>query len=95
VHIEELLSGRTNFVIAHRLNTIRNADPVLVLNQGENIEQGTHDVLLKAGGFYHDLYMSQFRYEAAQENAAASPSSDDGREPQKTEASSVGVTDDN
>ena len=59
--LEILLSGRTSFVIAHRLSTIRNADQVLVLKDGEIIERGTHDSLLAAGGFYHDLYMSQFR----------------------------------
>ena len=62
--LEKLLAGRTSFVIAHRLSTIRNADQVLVLNEGEIIERGTHDDLLAAGGFYHDLYMSQFRYGA-------------------------------
>ena len=56
-----LLKGRTAFVIAHRLSTIRNADQVLVINDGRIIERGTHDELLKQGGFYHALYMSQFR----------------------------------
>ncbi len=59
--LEELLHGRTSIVIAHRLSTIRNADQVLVLNDGQIIERGKHDELMKAGGFYHDLYMSQFR----------------------------------
>ncbi len=59
--LEQLLAGRTSFVIAHRLSTIRNADQVLVLQAGEIIEKGTHDSLLEAGGFYYDLYMSQFR----------------------------------
>lgn len=59
--LEELLHGRTSFVIAHRLSTIRNADQVLVLKDGEIIECGKHDELLRARGFYHDLYMSQFR----------------------------------
>ncbi len=62
--LQKLLAGRTSFVIAHRLSTIRNADQVLVLNEGEIIERGTHDDLLAAEGFYHDLYMSQFRYGA-------------------------------
>jgi len=57
----ELLRGRTSFVIAHRLSTIRNADQVLVLNDGEIIERGRHDELLRAHGFYYNLYMSQFR----------------------------------
>jgi ATP-binding cassette subfamily B protein len=62
--LDELLSGRTSFVIAHRLSTIRNADQVLVLDQGEIVEQGNHETLLAAKGFYYDLYMSQFRREA-------------------------------
>ena len=61
IALDQLLEGRTSFVIAHRLSTIRNADQVLVLNQGEIIEQGTHKELLAAHGFYYDLYMSQFR----------------------------------
>jgi ATP-binding cassette, subfamily B, multidrug efflux pump len=59
--LEELLRGRTSFVIAHRLSTIRHADQVLVLKDGEFIERGTHDELLRQRGFYHGLYMSQFR----------------------------------
>jgi ATP-binding cassette subfamily B protein len=59
--LEKLLAGRTSFVIAHRLSTIRNADQVLVIDQGEIIERGTHQTLLAAKGFYYDLYMSQFR----------------------------------
>jgi len=62
VALDELLKGRTSFVIAHRLSTIRNAGQLLVLNEGQIVERGTHDTLLAAGGFYHDLYMSQFRY---------------------------------
>jgi len=56
-----LMRGRTSFVIAHRLSTIRNADMLLVINRGEIIERGTHDELLAAGGFYYNLYMSQFK----------------------------------
>lgn len=59
--LETLLHGRTSFVIAHRLSTIRHADMVLVLKDGQIIERGKHDQLLKQGGFYYDLYMSQFR----------------------------------
>jgi ATP-binding cassette, subfamily B, multidrug efflux pump len=59
--LEELMRGRTSFVIAHRLSTIRNADQVLVLKDGQIIERGKHEELLRAGGFYYDLYMSQFR----------------------------------
>ena len=56
-----LLKGRTSFVIAHRLSTIRNADVVLVINEGEIIERGKHKELLEKKGFYYNLYMSQFR----------------------------------
>lgn len=61
--LQDLLKGRTSFVIAHRLSTIRNADQVLVLKDGQIVERGRHEVLLQAGGFYHDLYMSQFQAE--------------------------------
>lgn len=54
--LERLMKGRTCFVIAHRLNTIQNADRILVLNEGKIIEQGTHESLLEAKGFYYDLY---------------------------------------
>jgi ATP-binding cassette, subfamily B, multidrug efflux pump len=56
----QLLKGRTSFVIAHRLSTIRDADLILVMNEGAIIEQGTHHELLCKGGFYFDLYNSQF-----------------------------------
>jgi ATP-binding cassette subfamily B multidrug efflux pump len=56
-----LMKGRTSFVIAHRLSTIRDADQVLVINDGEIIESGTHDSLLEQKGFYHRLYWSQFK----------------------------------
>ena len=56
-----LMEGRTAFVIAHRLSTIRKADLVLVINDHRIIERGTHEELLAQKGFYHDLYMSQFR----------------------------------
>ncbi len=55
-----LMKGRTNFVIAHRLSTIRDAQTILVMNHGSIIEQGNHDELMKKGGFYADLYNSQF-----------------------------------
>jgi ATP-binding cassette subfamily B protein len=71
--LEGLLSGRTSFVVAHRLSTIRNADQVLVLRDGEIIERGRHADLLAAGGFYHELYMSQFRRELAEEQRSATP----------------------
>ena len=57
---EKLTSGRTSFVIAHRLSTIRNSDLILVMRDGAVVEQGTHKELLKAGGFYAELYNSQF-----------------------------------
>ncbi len=56
-----LMRGRTSFVIAHRLSTIRDADKVVVINHGEIVEQGTHQQLLDQKGFYHHLYMSQFK----------------------------------
>jgi ATP-binding cassette subfamily B protein len=58
--MEKLMLGRTSFVIAHRLSTIRDADTILVMNQGRIVEQGTHDALLAKHGFYFDLYDSQF-----------------------------------
>lgn len=65
MHIQEallrLMKGRTAFVIAHRLSTIRNADQVLVINEGEIIERGNHTELLAQKGFYYNLYMRQFR----------------------------------
>jgi ATP-binding cassette subfamily B multidrug efflux pump len=60
-----LMKGRTSFVIAHRLSTIRDADNILVINDGRIIERGTHDELLAQRGFYHHLYMSQFKGNAA------------------------------
>lgn len=59
--LEELMRERTSFVVAHRLSTIRNADCVLMLRDGEIVESGTHDELLDMRGAYHDLYMSQFQ----------------------------------
>jgi len=56
-----LMEGRTSFVIAHRLSTIRDADNVIVINNGEIVEQGTHQELLEEKGFFHHLYMSQFK----------------------------------
>ena len=59
-----LMAGRTSFVIAHRLSTIRDANHVLVINKGEIVEQGTHQELLDKKGFYHHLYLSQFKGQA-------------------------------
>ena len=58
--MNNLMKGRTSFIIAHRLSTIRDADHILVLDQGDIVEQGNHDELLAAGGFYAKLYNSQF-----------------------------------
>jgi len=63
--MNRLMEGRTSFVIAHRLSTIRDADIILVMNHGTIIEQGNHQQLLAQGGFYADLYRSQFSEEAA------------------------------
>lgn len=56
----ELMNGRTTFIVAHRLSTIKNADMILVMKDGSIIERGTHEELIKAGGFYKNLYNSQF-----------------------------------
>ena len=56
----KLMQGRTSFVIAHRLSTIRDADLILVMKDGDIIEQGNHETLLEKKGFYADLYHSQF-----------------------------------
>ncbi len=58
--MDNLMEGRTSFIIAHRLSTIKNADLILVMKEGDIIEQGNHEELLAAGGFYADLYNSQF-----------------------------------
>lgn len=62
--MDALTSHRTSFVIAHRLSTIKNADLILVLRDGDIVEQGTHEELLSMGGFYAELYMSQFEKSA-------------------------------
>ncbi len=72
--LEKLLKGRTSFVIAHRLSTIRNADQVLVIDDGQIVERGTHEQLLEKQDVYYRLYMSQFRRESSVENAPASSS---------------------
>ena len=63
---DRLLSGRTSFLIAHRLSTIRKADLILVVRDGKIVEQGRHEELLRAGGYYHDLYSRQFAEESTQ-----------------------------
>ena len=57
---DTMMEGRTSFVVAHRLSTIKNADVILVMKDGHVIEQGNHDTLLSKGGFYANLYNSQF-----------------------------------
>ncbi|MBI3942130.1 MAG: ABC transporter ATP-binding protein [Chloroflexi bacterium] len=68
--LEQLMSNRTSFVIAHRLSTVRNADEVLVVMEGEIVERGRHEELLALKGRYYDLYMSQFRLEEEPESPA-------------------------
>jgi ABC-type multidrug transport system fused ATPase/permease subunit len=65
--LEKVLEGRTSIVIAHRLSTVRNADLIVVIDQGEIIERGTHGELLRKGGLYKQLYEMQFRYEPQEE----------------------------
>jgi ATP-binding cassette subfamily B protein len=59
--LTEMMRGRTSFVIAHRLSTIRDADVIVAISEGRVVDVGSHDELMAAKGFYHDLYMSQFR----------------------------------
>ncbi len=56
------MRNRTSFIIAHRLSTIRNADWILVMDEGDIVEQGVHEELLERNGFYAELYFSQFEY---------------------------------
>jgi ATP-binding cassette subfamily B protein len=58
--MDKLMEGRTSFIIAHRLSTIRNADIILVMKDGDIVEQGSHEQLLRQNGFYADLYRAQF-----------------------------------
>lgn len=64
-----MMEGRTSFIVAHRLSTIKNADLILVMNKGNIIEKGTHNELMKKGGFYANLYNSQFANTIAEENS--------------------------
>ena len=61
--MDKLMSGRTTFVIAHRLSTVRNADCIMVLEQGQIIERGTHEQLLELKGKYYQLYTGAFELE--------------------------------
>lgn len=65
--MDKLTKGRTSFIIAHRLSTIKNADLILVMNEGDITEQGTHEELLKKNGFYAKLYNSQFEKTSIEE----------------------------
>ncbi len=85
--LSKLLKGRTSFVIAHRLSTIRNADQVLVVDNGEIVERGTHTSLLEARGAYYDLYMSQFRRQA--DVSGGNGASPNGKGAPEAEASKV------
>ena len=67
---DKLMTGRTCFIVAHRLSTIRNADIILVMEKGNVVEQGNHETLLKKHGFYYDLYTSQFAEIGGAENSA-------------------------
>ncbi|MGN1095461.1 MAG: ABC transporter ATP-binding protein, partial [Eubacteriales bacterium] len=58
--MDEMMRGKTSFIVAHRLSTIQNADMILVMNEGKIVESGTHKELLQKGGFYSEIYMSQF-----------------------------------
>lgn len=82
-----LMEGRTSFVIAHRLSTIRNADQVLVVDDGRIMERGTHESLLAAEGAYYDLYMSQFR---RQVEVMGGNGSSNGKTPESAEPTPVG-----
>jgi len=62
--LEQLLKGRTSFVIAHRLNTIVNSDKIVVLDQGQVLEEGSHEELLARHGRYHKLYTMQWAVES-------------------------------
>jgi ATP-binding cassette subfamily B protein len=77
----QLLQGRTSFVIAHRLSTIRNADLVLVIDQGQIVECGRHEELMAQKGFYYNLYMSQFRRDIPEESLRLRDVNGDGRHP--------------
>jgi ABC-type multidrug transport system fused ATPase/permease subunit len=70
--LDKVLENRTSIVIAHRLSTIKNADRIIVLRQGEIIEEGTHDSLLARGGYYAELYNTYFRHQSLEYIESAS-----------------------
>ena len=70
--MDNLMKDRTSFIIAHRLSTIRNADWILVMNEGDIVEQGKHEELLAKGGFYAELYNAQFERINGEGDAAGS-----------------------
>jgi ATP-binding cassette subfamily B protein len=69
--MQKLMKGRTSFVIAHRLSTVRNADQIVVINGGKVLEKGNHEDLLKEKGFYYNLYNSQFKRLSQQRSVIA------------------------
>jgi subfamily B ATP-binding cassette protein MsbA len=71
--LDRFMAGHTSLLIAHRLSTIKNADRVLVIDNGKVVEQGTHEALLKKGGLYQDLYERQFGLEQAPANKPVLP----------------------
>jgi len=79
--LDEVMKGRTTFVIAHRLSTIQSADQILVLEDGEIVERGTHAALLERGGRYRQLYDKQYRFER---DRFINPGEDFTPEPAKT-----------
>lgn len=66
-----MMQGRTSFIVAHRLSTIREADVILVMRDGHIVEQGNHESLLRAGGFYAELYNSQFSGQSSEDQLEA------------------------
>jgi ATP-binding cassette subfamily B protein len=69
--LERLMQGRTSIIIAHRLFTIRHVDRILVLHRGKLVEQGNHNELLAAGGYYHRLYQLQYQEQEQREGATS------------------------
>ena len=91
--MEQLIQGRTSFVIAHRLSTIRNADRILVIEDGRIAEMGNHAELLRQGGHYYRLYTQQFRKELEQEYSPFATISANGDGPTESTALAVEYSD--